>query len=176
MRKFFTGAISIFGVLFIGAVLVGLFLPKGFTIERQVTVEASKERVYDLIGDLEDWPTWGPWQDADASLEITMGEKSSGVGASQRWVGMDGNGRLVFTAADPQRGVEFDLLFNDDAFVNTSSIVYEQSSEGLVVTWTMSGEVSVPVLGGYLAKMMPGMVAPMFENGLEKLKAAAEQG
>lgn len=175
VKAFFVVMISAAAALFIGAIVVGFFLPKTFVVEREIAIAAPRERVFALIGDLENWPEWGPWKDADASLEVTLGEKTSGVGASQRWVAKDGDGRLVFTAADPERGIEFDLFFNQDAFVNTSSILYEESDGELLVTWTMTGSVPVPVMGGYLAKMMPGMVGPMFDQGLEKLKAAAER-
>ena len=175
MRKFFTAVFTVFSVLFILAIIVGMFLPKEFSISREMEVNASSESVFALIGDLERWPEWGPWKDADASLDVTLGEKTSGVGASQSWVGKDGNGRLVFTEVDPSKGVHFDLFFNDDAFANSSSITFATVGEVQVVTWTMKGSVEVPVMGGYLAWMMPDMVSPMFDDGLAKLKAAAEK-
>lgn len=175
MRKFFVAIFSVFSVLFIGAIVVGFFLSKDFTVSRSIEIQASPEEVYALVGDLEQWPVWGPWKDADEALQVTLGEQTKGVGASQSWVGTDGDGRLVFTKADPQTGIEFDLLFNEDAFANVSSITYKPSGNGLLVTWDMSGEVPAPVVGGYMAWMMPGMVAPMFDDGLAKLKAAAER-
>lgn len=175
MRKFFVGLFTVFSVLFLLAIAVGFFLSKEFTVSREVTIEASPEKVYALVGDLERWPEWGPWKDADAALEVTLGEQTSGVGASQSWVGTDGDGRLVFTEADPNKGVVFDLFFNEDAFANTSSITYERAGGGLLVTWKMSGSVPAPIVGGYLAWMMPDMIAPMFDDGLAKLKAAAEK-
>ncbi len=174
MRKFFLAVFSVFSLLFIAAIVLGFFLSNEFSVSRSVVVQASPEKVYALIGDLEQWPVWGPWKDNDEALQVTLGEKTTGVGASQRWVGKDGDGRLVFTEADPQRGIAFDLMFNEDAFANTSSITYEVGPEGLVVTWKMSGHVPAPVVGGYLAWMMPDMVSPMFDDGLARLKAAAE--
>lgn len=175
MRKFFVAIFSVFSVLFIGAVVVGFFLSQDFTVSRSIEIQASPEKVYSLVGDLEQWPVWGPWKDADEALQVTLGERTKGVGASQSWVGTDGDGRLVFTKADPQTGVEFDLLFNEDAFENTSAITYQKGTDGLIVTWEMSGHVSAPVVGGYLAWMLPDMVTPMFDDGLAKLKAAAER-
>ncbi|MDQ8187464.1 SRPBCC family protein [Pelagicoccus sp. SDUM812002] len=174
MRKFFLAIFSIFSLLFIAAIAVGFFLSNEFTVSRSVVVKASPEKVYALIGDLEQWSVWGPWKDADENLQVSLGEQTSGVGASQSWVGTDGDGRLVFTEADPESGIAFDLLFNEDAFANISSITYERVDEGLVVTWEMSGSVPAPVVGGYLAWMMPDMISPMFDDGLAKLKAAAE--
>ncbi|EDY84455.1 hypothetical protein VDG1235_4086 [Verrucomicrobiia bacterium DG1235] len=175
MRKFFVGVFAFLSFMFIGAIGVGLFLSKDFVATREIVVKASPERVYSLIGDLNNWSEWGPWKDADESLEVSLGAKTTGVGASQSWVGADGDGRLVFTEADPSKGIVFDLFFNEDAFSNTSSITFAPVAEGLVVTWEMAGSVEAPIVGGYLARMMPGMVEPMFDDGLSKLKAAAEE-
>lgn len=175
MRKILIGIFSLFSVLFLGAIVVGFFLSGDFSIARTTTIKASPERVYELVGDLENWPLWGPWKDADSGLQVTLGEKTSGVGASQSWVGKDGDGRLEFTQADPGRGIGFDLFFNEDAFANTSSITYQPGDDGLLVTWQMQGTITAPVVGGYLALMMPDMISPMFDDGLSKLKNAAER-
>lgn len=175
MRRILIAVFSVFSVLFVLAIAVGFFLSKTFVVSREVLVQASPQRVYELIGDLRSWPRWGPWKDADATLTLTYGERTSGVGASQSWQGTDGGGRLVFTEADPRTGIAFDLLFNGDAFFNTASILYEPTADGLRVVWEMQGSISAPIVGGYLAKMMPGMVGPMFDDSLARLQAAAEQ-
>ncbi|MDQ8205141.1 SRPBCC family protein [Pelagicoccus sp. SDUM812003] len=176
MRKFLIGLIAAFAVLFLLTVAIGLFLPGDFTVRRSIEVQAPAERLYELVGDLERWPDWGPWKEADPTLVIELGEKTSGVGASQTWHGKDGNARLEFIEADPASGVTFDLYFNDDAFYNLSSIRYAPlpGGQGYEVVWEMSGVVEVPVLGGYLALAMDDMVGAMFEDGLEKLKRVAE--
>jgi len=43
------------------------------------------------------------------------------------------------------------------------------------VTWSMSGDMDMPVIGGYFALLMPRMVGGDFEKGLAKLKAQAEK-
>lgn len=174
MRAFFTRLASIFGILFLVLVAIGFFLPNDFVVRRSVVVDATPERLYALIGDLRMWPEWGPWAAADESLAVELGPKTSGVGASQKWTGKDGDGRLVITEADPQRGVWFDLFFNQDAFVNKSAIRYVEAPGGYEVYWEMSGKVDVPILGGFLAPTMDDIVGPMFADGLEKLKAIAE--
>lgn len=174
MKKFFSFLIGGFGVVFLALVASSFFLSKAFTVERSLVIDTTPERLYALLGDLERWPEWGPWMKEDPDLQITLGEKTKGVGASESWVGKDGDGRLVFTEADPAKGVSFDLYFNQDAFENKSSILYEKVAGGYEVTWSMSGQVQVPLLGGLLAKAMDAMVGPMFDQGLENLRDAAK--
>lgn len=175
MQKILFYLFSFLSVMFVAVLAVGYFLPKEFVVTREVTVDASEEELYELIGDLKRWPEWGPWKDADPSVEVTLGDKTSGVGASQSWTDKDGNGRLVFTEVDEARGVTFDLFFNDDAFANVSSITYAESGLGVRVTWEMKGSVPVAIAGGYFAFFMPDMIGPLFDDGLAKLKAAAEK-
>ena len=41
-------------------VLVGLWLPKEFKIERTVRVQAPVELVFDQVNDLKNWEQWSP--------------------------------------------------------------------------------------------------------------------
>ena len=70
-------------------------------------------------------------------------------------------------------GIVYDMSFDQGAYVSTGAIRYAPEGDGTRVTWTMDGEA-----GGwfqrYFVAMMDRMVGPMFERGLEKLKAAAE--
>ena len=54
------------------------------------------------------------------------------------------------------------------------SLTYAPADGGFDVTWEMRGSIPVPVIGGYLAMTMDGMIGPMFEDGLRKLKVVAE--
>jgi hypothetical protein len=108
---------------------------------------------------------------------VNHGEKTTGVGASQSWSGRDGKGSLVFTASDPAKGIEYDLLFEEGAWKSKASLTYSRlNSTQSVVTWKMWGSADIPIIGGYFALLMDRMVGPMFAAGLEKLKRVVEQG
>ena len=107
---------------------------------------------------------------------MVPGEIRSGIGASQSWTDeKSGKGSLVFTACSLEQGVAYDLYFNDDQETCLVDLKYETLESGeLLVMWTMKGEVSVPVVGPYFARMMDSMLGPMFEGGLANLKELAE--
>lgn len=155
-------------------VAIGVLLPKEYVVSRSITIEAKAEDIHDFVGDLRRWETWGPWHEADPSLAVTYGAKTSGIGASQSWTGKDGNGSMEITASSPRRGVRYDLAFNDGAYRCRAAIRYHPKEDHTVVSWMMRGRMDTPVLGGYAALLIEPLVGGLFERGLAKLKQTVE--
>lgn len=158
-------------------VLVGLLLSTHYESSRSVVIRAPAERVFELVGDLKNWPKWEPFSQEDPTSKTTLGEKTSGVGASQSWVGDGNQGRLTFTVCDPKTGIEYDMAFTNgenESPAKSWMHLNARPDGSTEVVWGMNGEMSVPVVGGYLAKFADGMIGPMFERGLEGLKREAE--
>jgi len=159
-------------VLVVILVVVGIFLPKDYEVRRSVVVDAKPSAVHKYVGDLEKWKEWEPWTEADPTLEVTLGKKTSGVGASQTWKSKDGDGKLTFTATDSDKGVEYDMSIGE--WSSKGALRYDAVEKKTKVTWEMAGTVDMPVIGGYLALMMDSWTGPYFEKGLAKLKAKVE--
>ena len=155
--------------------MVGLFLPTSYTVERSIVIDAPPSRIHKYVGDLKNWDAWEPWKEEDPTLIVTHGEKTKGVGATQSWVGESGDGALTITRDTPTEGVEYDLLFDGGTYVCQGAIMYDPLEDGETkVTWTMSGDMGTPVIGGYFAMMMDSMVGEMFDKGLSNLKNSVE--
>ena len=154
---------------------IGLFLPREYTVSRSVTIRADKARVHALTSDLSRWSEWSPWED-DESLTKTLGPVTSGVGASQAWTSDSGDGRLVMTKSDPEEGIAYDLVFGPSGSESPAQgwMTYSGVGDAVVVTWGMSGEWDMPVLGGWVARMADRMMGPDFDQGLKTLKHKAE--
>ena len=155
--------------------VVGLFLPKDYTVERSIVIDAEPAKVHALVGDLTRWSEWSPWEESDPSIRVKPGSQTTGVGASQSWTGGSGNGELIFTDYSEQ-GVEYDLIFEDGAWTSEAGIKYGLVNGTTGVSWWMKGSIDMPVVGGYMALMIENFSEPMFERGLERLKLAAEAG
>lgn len=162
-------------VLVVLFVIVGLMLPTAYEVRRDVVIQAPIGVVHPFVNDLEMWSTWEPWREEDPTIQITLGSTTKGVGASQSWAGDSGSGELTFTKSDPDSGIAYDMIF-DDLYESKAEVTYHAESDGSThVEWVMTGDTGTPVIGGYFALMMDSMVGPMFENGLKKLKTAAER-
>ncbi|MEM6393793.1 MAG: SRPBCC family protein [Planctomycetota bacterium] len=168
--------IAVVLVLLIAAfVVMGLLLPTDYVVERSVVIDAPRDAVHGLVADLAEWDKWEPWSAEDPTVVVTPGPKTTGVGASQTWTDQTGGGELVFTMSDPAKGVGYDMTIAD-AMHAKATILHEVMADGKVrVTWRMEGDAGgAPVVGGYLAKLLPAAIGPMFESGMGNLKAAAE--
>ena len=101
------------GALVILIVLIGLFLPRTWTVERSRLVRATPERVQKELEDLRTWPSWTPWsKERDATLAVTFDGPERGTGARMSWEGQRlGFGSLTLTNAHPGAGIEYEIQF-----------------------------------------------------------------
>lgn len=162
--------------LIVAIAAVGLILPSSYTVERSIVIDATPEEVHEYAGDLKKWDDWSPWKEEDPSIVVSLGEKTSGVGASQSWVGDSGTGALTITESSPTEGIKYDLLFDGGTYECMSSMTYDRLQDGRTkVTWGMSGDMGRSVTGGYFAVLMDSMVGGMFDKGLSNLKREVEE-
>lgn len=162
----------VLGVLLLAFVVTGFLLPSSYALERSILIQATPEQIHQLVGDLQRWPEWTPWEEMDPSVETTYGPITTGVGASQTWTSDSGGGELTFTKSDPLNGVEYAMSFNG-AFPSEGVLRYEVTPTGTQVTWSMSGEMD-NFISRYMGLLMSSMVGPSFETGLARLKTVAE--
>lgn len=160
-------------VLLLLLICIGLILPTDFKAQRSITIQAHKNQIHQLVGDLRQWPNWTPWQRQDPSIRIKI-DQPEGTGAHQSWQGDSGSGELTFTQTSADMGVEYTMLL--DGFPATAGIRYIAQAKGTKVEWHMQGTMPVPVVGGYLALIADSLfIGPMFEDGLNQLKLEVEK-
>jgi len=162
------------GSLFLITLIMGFVLPSEYEINRSIVIDRPPELVHPFVDDLNKWPLWMPWQKADPNAKIVIGEKFSGVGASQSWEGKDGRGELVFTRSSVDYGVDYDMGFQGDATKTKNSIIYQNLDGKTQVNWIMQGNMPIPVIGAYVALIMDKIAGPMFDTGLKSLKTLVE--
>ncbi len=156
-------------------VVVGFILPSSYTVSRTVTINADPVHIHTFVGDLEQWPAWTPWVKADPTIVVTFGDKTTGVGAHQSWTGDGGGGELTFTRSDPTWGVAYDMSLGDGKYNTESTMEYIHDGGTTDVVWTMRGDLGHNPFNRYFGLMMGPMIGPMFEDGLNRLKLAAEK-
>jgi len=149
-----------------------------YTVERAVTIDAPRARIYAEIADFHKWTNWSPWEGLDPDLKRTYSGASSGVGAVYVWSGnrKAGQGRMEITDASEPSKVRIDLLF-EKPFKARNEIVITVLHQGsdARVTWTMTGQKTLITKAMGIFRSMDKMVGPDFEKGLAQLKATSEK-
>ncbi len=163
-----------FAGIFLLVIVLGLTLPSNYEISRSVTIDSPADNVHAYLNNLEQWPKWAPWHNTENEVIIKRGRISKGVGASQTWSGEGGTGSLEITQSSPQSGIEYLLRFGVDEQDTMGNFKYQPNDKQTIVTWTMAGEMSMPVIGPYAVLIMDTMAGPTLSMGLDKLKAVVE--
>jgi uncharacterized protein YndB with AHSA1/START domain len=154
----------------------GYALSSEFTVKRSTVVNATPAKVYSLIASPRQWKQWSVWNQRDPGMQIDYSGPQAGVGAAWAWKSKsEGDGKMTFTAAEPDKKLVYDLYFPD--FGTTSSGNFELTPEGsgTRVTWTMNGNMGSNPMFRWIALFADKMVGADFEAGLAGLKALAEK-
>lgn len=159
----------------VGIVLGGsLLLPTEYKVSRTIQVQAPAEKVYAHLDSPAGWAQWGVWYRKDPQMKVTPSGPAQGSGATWSWTSeSQGNGRMKLTAAEPGRGVAYELQI-DDFDPSRGAIELSADGTGTRVVWTMEGQVKSPV-ARWFGFFMDKLVGPDFEAGLANLKQLAEK-
>lgn len=168
--------LCVVGILALTIVAAGLFLPSRFEVARVATIAAPPDRVYDLIAEPRLWEQWSVWNRRDPKMDIRYSGPQFGQGAKWSWKSRsEGSGSMEFVRVEPNRRVEYVLVFHDFNMKSGGAFQIDSAASGTKVTWTNAGDVGANPLKHYLAVFMDRLVGPDFEAGLANLKAVAEK-
>ena len=174
--KFVQWGLAIVGAIALAAVVVGLFIPASFSVQRSVEIAAPPDRIYDYIVEPRKWTQRSVWARRDPGMHITYSGPPFGMGARWSWESKtEGNGTMEFTRVEPDKRVEYSLFFPAFNMRSSGSLTLDAAGAKTRVTWTNSGDTGGNPLKHYLAAAMDRMVGPDFEQGLANLKALAEK-
>lgn len=159
------------------AVAGGYALSPEFKAVRSVSIGAPAEKVYPMVADPREWKRWSVWNRRDPAMAITYSGPPSGPGAAWEWKSQsEGDGKMTFTAAEPNRRLAYDLYFPDFGTTSSGDLLLAPEGGGTRVTWTMNGSMGNNPLFRWFALFADKMVGADFEAGLANLKALAEKG
>ena len=160
--------------------IVGVFAPKKFHIERSVEVSLPKDSVYQYLKYLKNQDQFSVWARKDPKMKKTYTGTDGIVGFVSAWESKDNNvgtGSMELVKLTPGERIDMHLRFKvpfeneDDAFFETSSINANKTR----VIWGFDGSSPYPWNAlSYLLKM-DEMIGKDLEGGLKKLKSVLEK-
>lgn len=159
-------------------VVLGLFGPRHTVVSRSTVVQAPVEVVYAHAASLQRMDAWSPWLKRDPNIEVNYSAEEGAVGQRSTWAGNAdvGKGAQEIIAMEPGERVQVQLEFIEPFEAQaTADLSMEAMGDSTRVTWAYGGD------NGFFQRIflvfndMDAMIGPDFEQGLEQLRALAEQ-
>jgi effector-binding domain-containing protein len=162
-------------LLVIAALLLVLaaILPSKVTVRNQVAITAHPQLLFQQVNCLQNWEKWSPFEASD--MTSYYDGKPAGKDSKRRWVSDSmGNGTLTILASTPYDSIAA-ILEMEDGMSGNIYFTFKPETEGNVVTWDYEFiNLSYPV-GRLFGMMVKGLMGPVFQKGLDTLKAYTER-
>ncbi|HEY1062817.1 MAG TPA: SRPBCC family protein [Daejeonella sp.] len=159
-------------IYFIG----GRLLPKSYSFQRSILIKAADSVVYMNVADMNNFHKWNPWLKMEPTAKIKISGTSAEPGNIWEWEGEElGSGSMELVKVNPYTSLDYELKFRQPHENSaTSNFSFEKTSDGIKVTWSLSGE-SKTLPDRWMGLGMDMMMDKPFTSGLESLKELSEQ-
>jgi hypothetical protein len=151
--------------------------PSHFETAREVTINASPDKIFPYVNTRTLANSWNPWLRMDAQAKFTTSGPEVGVGARTSWDDGKqlGTGSATVTESVPNQSVRVKLEYQKP-FQMTQDAVYLLKPKGnqTTVVWKVEGEQSF--MGKLMCTFMnmDDRVGKVFVQGLGELKTMVE--
>ena len=171
--KFLKGLLITVLLLIALVTILGIVLPKEYSVERSLVIDACPAVVYDEFAHFKNWEKWSPWAEKDSIIQSTYEGEDGTVGAVHNWTGnpeISGVGKMTMTEMNPQE-IKYDLEFIVP-FESKSKGYFkmEEAEGGVKVTWGDEGEMPFPmnIIAGIFMDI-DAKIGVDFEKGLQNM-------
>ncbi|APD93828.1 polyketide cyclase [Alteromonas mediterranea] len=165
----------VFGAVIAIFVISSFFIPKDYSVERTIIIDAEPSDVYPYVVDLREWKKWGVWFKRDPNMQLTYSGPDRAIGMRSVWESeTEGNGEMEITQLEHNKRVLYRLYFPDFDMGSSGIVEIKPTAGGTLVIWRDEGTVDNNPINRYFALLMDGMIGPDFEMGLENLKILVE--
>jgi uncharacterized protein YndB with AHSA1/START domain len=159
-----------------GLIAIAYLLPNQYGVTRSVSIQATPEKIYNLIAAPKEWKKWSVWNQRDPNMEMLFTGPEFGAGAAWDWKSKSqGDGGMKFTQAAINQAINYELHFDGMGKPSSGAIVLVTEGNATKVTWSMNGTSEGNFMMKLFAPFMDRMVGPDFQAGLDNLKAVAEK-
>ena len=154
--------------------IVALFLPSEYKVERSVQINKPVGVVYDYVADFNNFHEWNPWTQFEPGHSYEVSGDSAAVGQKYFWKGeIIGSGQMIFTNLKQNESINATIEFLPEQGTGVVEWIFDGDSTSTSVNWILTGSADYPV-GRYMGIMMDSFLGQNFEDGMQKLKEKCE--
>lgn len=175
LKKIGIGLLVIIALLLI----VGLFIDGEYAVNREVTINKSKQEVFDYLKLLKNQDNFSVWAQMDPDMKKEFRGEDGTIGFVSAWDSENrnvGKGEQKIIGITEGVRIDYELHFiepfesTDYAYLSTEAV----NDSVTTVTWAFNGKMKYPMNLMMLTMDMEGMLAPDLEKGLKSLKEILE--
>jgi len=166
-------------VVFSIPLIVALFVESEYAVEKEVTIEKSKDEVFSFLKQLKNQDQFSSWANMDPDMEKIFTGTDGEVGFISAWNSTHekvGRGEQEIVSITEGERLDYELRFYEP-FVATDNahIVTEAINDSVtLVKWGFSGEMGYPKNVLLLMMDMEEMLGGQLQEGLLNLKDILE--
>ncbi len=177
-------ALKIIGLVLAGIIalvlITGLFVNGEYAVEREVTINKSKQEVFDYVKYLKNQDNFSVWTKIDPAMKKEFRGEDATVGFVSAWDSENpdaGKGEQKIIKITEGERIDYELHFiepfesTDFAYLATEAV----NDSVTTVKWGFNGKMKYPMNLMMLTMNMEEMLAPDLQNGLNSLKTILEQ-
>ncbi len=147
-----------------------------YHVQRSIEINASPQKVFEVVSDFGTWTTWSPWLCAEPDANVTVTDDAASIGSVYSWEGeLVGQGEIEHQTLTPGKLIEDEIRFVKP-FRSRSEVCFEMepAGDGTKLTWHMRG--SLPWFLFWMRAQMEVFIGMDYERGLRMLKEWIESG
>lgn len=176
IKKIISGLLGIIAL----ALLIALFLPKEYAVEREITINQPKDSVFNYVKYLKNQDNFSVWSTKDPAMKKTFTGVDGTVGAIAGWDSKDKNvgvGEQEIKKIVEGERIDFELRFKvpfestDNAYMATEAISPNETK----VKWGFDGKMPYPMNLMLPIMNMEEMLGKDLQDGLNNLKVVLEK-
>jgi len=167
-------------MVFILAVIVGLFLPSHAHIERSIEISHNPQHIYDVLNNFRRFQDYagGELQAQDPQAKFSLSGPAYGPGATYNWVGNDviGSGKLINKSGNIDLAGNSTVTWDIDNDWHGKNKVFSlqvtprQGQRVSTVTWGYDVDYGWNLVDRYSQLWIHGEPATMIQYGLDSLQ------
>lgn len=154
--------------------LIGTLLPREYETTNSIEIPAAPGDVFPFLVDLQEWQLWSPWNADTEGLRVTLGDRTSGVGATQTWTEPRGEGSLVLTEVVDNERVLYRSEFANFPELTGTFQLTEIDPQRTRVTWQTQGALPGGPFYGWFGMMFSTAMQGEYQKSLTRLKQHVE--
>lgn len=171
--KIFVVAIVAIFALFL---IVTVFIPSHYSVERKVEINAPQSIIYYLINDFHNWKYWDTWWKLDTNQERKYSGPIFGLNSAFSWRSRDrnvGSGEIKILEDKPFDFLKMSIVFGREMRSNATFRLMQLDSNRVLVAWKMEGELQF--LAKWFRFFLDQAVGKDFEANLSNIKKLSEE-